>query len=134
MKRMILASTNDAYANMLDYISSRFYVAGPRWRGDSYPEFDPFEVNESEFPDNLRAKFYDCEVVDNHIEITYITQEPFTDDEVQELVREIERCVDYLYDYYVESGDEVLDYPRVDVTIEARDGAKYGHYEFSFGG
>lgn len=133
MKRLILAST-DNYQNLLEYISRRFDCNGPRYRGGPWPGYNPAKVNEAEFADNLRCKYTECEIVGDHLEIVWLTQEPFTDEEVQDLVREIERSVDFIYEQYMDGEEEDLPYPHIDVKIQCRDGSAYGRYDFSFGG
>lgn len=132
MKRIIKAST-DQYMDLLYYIADRFSVNSPAYRGARRPEYNPAQVNPTEYGDNLRPKYYECNVEGQGLELLYITQEEFNTAEVQELVREIERCIDYLYDRYCEDVGEELMYPSVDITIECRDGEEYGHYIVSLG-
>ena len=64
MKRIICTSDEDIiYQNLLEYISSKFKVNGPEYRGARQPEFHSLMVNESEFGDNLRYKSYVCNIV-----------------------------------------------------------------------
>ena len=37
-------------------------VAGPEFRGAPYPKFDPKKINESNFEDGLRPKWYDASI------------------------------------------------------------------------
>lgn len=135
MKRVIKASTSDAYQLMLEYISRRFRVNGPEYRGARMPDFHKYSVNESEFGDGLRVKYYECEINGNELDIQWITQEPFIDAEVQALIREIERCVDELYDDFCKNyAEEWLTYPKVNVEVISRDGEDRGYYKTSFGG
>ena len=121
------ASTNDdLYFDMLNYIADRFNVNGPKYRGAPQPEFNPAMVNESAYPDNMRFKQFDCDVKGDEIYIWYLTQEPFTD------AREIERCIDFLYDKYCEEVEESVDPPYVYLIIESRYGREYGYYEATY--
>lgn len=133
MKRVIKASTAGDYQDLLKFISDRFSVNSPEYRGARQPEYNPGQVNPTEFADELRPKYYECEVDGEGLRLLYITQEPFSQVEVQELIREIERCIDYLYDKYCEEVGEELMYPSVDITVECRDGAEYGYYIASLG-
>ena len=133
MKRVIKASAADAYQDLLYYIADRFSVNSPEYRGARQPEYSPGQVNPTEYGDNLRPKYYECNVEGQRLELLYITQEEFNTAEAQELVREIERCIDYLYDKFCEDVGEELMYPSVDITIECRDGEEYGHYIVSLG-
>ena len=141
MKRIINAAFADTsssapmkllYRDLLWYVADRFRVNGPKSRGARQPEFNPTAVNESEFGDNLRVKSYDCEVIGDGIFITWVTQEPFIDAEAPALVKEIERCVDCLYDDFCDDRGVSIPYPTVDVDISSRDGYNYGHYVASF--
>lgn len=133
MKRVIKASAADAYQDLLHYIADRFSVNSPAYRGAGQPEFDPGQVNPSEYDDGLRPKYYDCTVEGQGLELLYITQEEFDDEDARELVREIERWIDYLYDKYCEEVGEKLMYPSVDITIECRSGEEFGYYTASLG-
>lgn len=127
------ASANeDAYYTMLNFIADRFDVNGPLYRGAPQPIFDPAKVNESFYADNMRCKQFDCEVKDDELHIWYLTQEPFTQTEALECDREIQRCIDYLYDKFCEKTEESVDAPYVYLTIECRDGRKYGYYETAY--
>lgn len=127
------ASTNeDAYYSMLNFIADRFNVNGPSHRGAPQPRFNPARVNESAYADNMRFKQFDCEVKGDEIHIWYLTQEPFTDAEAKDCAREIERCIDFLYDKYCEEVEESVDPPYVYLIIESRDGRDYGYYETAY--
>ena len=135
MKRIICTSNEDIiYQNLLEYISSKFKVNGPDYRGARQPEFHSLMVNESEFGDNLRYKSYVCDIKDGGLDVFWVTQEPFLDSETYALVNEIQRCIDCLYDEYYEEMDLMFypNYPTVDITIECRHGRDLGYYETSF--
>ena len=133
MKRIIKAASADKYQDLLHFLADRFSVNSPAYRGARQPEYNPAQINPTEYADELRPKRYECKVEGQGLQILYITQEEFNQTQAKELVREIERWVDFLYDKYCEDVGEELLYPNVDSTVECRDGKEYGYYIASLG-
>lgn len=116
MKRVVASSRISP--NLLTFLSSNLEVNGPVYRGARMPKFNPAQINESEFSDNLRMKRFKCNILGNSLEIDWTTQEPFTSSEAKELVDEIERAVEYLYQRWLDVS--ISSMPKVIVNVQDR--------------
>ena len=88
--------TNDNNSNLRRLVDS-IGVNGPRYRGAKRPSYRLNMINESEFADELRFKYYECHVVDeNTLDFKWETQE-WTDnpDDIHELIDEIYRAFEF---------------------------------------
>lgn len=111
----------------LEELVDNIKVEGPAYRGARMPEFNPNAINESEIPDNMRLKEFDCEADGNTVKIYWMTQQPFDSKDVEEFLKEIKRAfstISRMYDY--------TDPFTVNLTVEARDGREYGYARKSF--
>ena len=133
MKRIIKAASADKYQDLLYFLANKFSVNSPDYRGARQPEYNRYQVNASEYADELRPYYYECKVEGQGLQVLYITQEECNQTQARELVREIERWVDCLYDAYCKDIGEELLYPNVDITVECRYGQEYGYYIASLG-
>lgn len=118
MKRVVASSRISP--NLLTFLSSNLKVNGPVYRGARMPKFNPAQINESEFSDNLRMKCFECNILGNSLEIDWTTQEPFTSIEAKELVDEIERAVEYLYQRWLDVSMSISSMPKVIVNVQDR--------------
>lgn len=65
---------------------------GAEYRGAEIPEEDPFMINQINIPDNMRLKSYDVDVIDDDtLQLSYTTQEPFTPQDSEKFIDEINR-------------------------------------------
>ena len=98
-------------------------IEGPSHRGAPYPVFNKYAINERSMPDNMRGKSITQYMSNNAINIEWITQEPFDEDDAEvaadEILRAISTCVTF----------NKINTP-VDVVIEfeCRDGEEYGYW------
>lgn len=112
----------------INQVIDKFRVNGPKYRGAKSPAFVETSVNESEYPDNMRAKSYDLvESEPNVIDLYYVTQEPFDDADFKIFLKEVRRAFSALDKMYNLKGDVV-----VNVEAKARDGENYGYGTESF--
>lgn len=118
MKRVVASSRISP--NLLTFLSSNLEVNGPLYRGARMPKFNPAQINESEFSDNLRMKSFTCSIFGDSLEIDWTTQEPFTPSEAKELVAEIERAVEYLYQRWLDVSMSISSMPKVIVNVQDR--------------
>lgn len=84
----------ESFNKALTVIANNIKVAGPSYRGDRYPEYDPLQINESKFDDTLRFKNYEITADGDTINVEWISQdipEEFTvlDDFYKEVIRAI---------------------------------------------
>lgn len=127
MKKVIASSR--IQPDLLTFLSSELKVNGPMYRGARMPEFNPAQINESEFNDNLRMKSFKCSIFGDNLEIDWTTQEPFTPSEARELVDEIERAVEYLYQKWLDVSVSISNMPKVTVNVQDRcDSSSYSTY------
>lgn len=115
-KGIICSKYNDSN---LQRLADRISVNGPRYRGARQPAFRPDMINESEFADELRFKYYECRIVDeNTLDFKYVTQ-AWTDnpDDIHELLDEIYRAFEFNIQ---ELG--IIEPISITVEIYSRDG------------
>lgn len=106
---------------LFDIVSS-VKVNGPKYRGGRMPQFNPFAINEMKFPDNMRPKHFYADIVDDNIQFTYYTQEPFTPEDTKDFITEVTR--------FFKGIAEFEDYGKpfkVLLNVQARDGKEYGN-------
>lgn len=67
----------------------------PVCRGAEHPAFDPLKINESRFPDGMRFKEVNWLPGndENHIRLDWLTQEPYTESDVDLFIEEVSRAV-----------------------------------------
>lgn len=118
MKKVIASSM--IQPDLLTFLSSKLKVNGPMYRGARMPEFNPAQINESEFSDNLRMKSFQCSIFGDSLEIDWTTQEPFTPSEAKELIDEIERAVEYLHQRWLDVSVSTSKMPKVTVNVQDR--------------
>lgn len=103
-------------------------VNGPAYRGAKMPAVVDVAINESNIPDNMRLKHYRVDILDeNSIQIYWQTQEPFTTDDAEKALEEIERAVNAII-----KANDYTERVNVFVTFECRDGADEGYEDFTF--
>lgn len=61
---------------------------------DKQADLVPLKINESRFPYGMRfkEKLYSQGIDENHLHLEWVTQEPFTDDDVEKFVAEVCRA------------------------------------------
>lgn len=103
-------------------------VNGPAYRGAKMPAFNKLAINESKIPDNMRLKHYQVDILDeNSIQLYWQTQEPFTTEDAEKALEEIERAIKAIV-----KANEYTERLSVHVTFECRDGADEGYEDFTF--
>ena len=97
----IIMTTNKALLDKI-FLSNLKNVQMPSARGKPYPPFNPLYINEKNLPDNIRAKYVDtlnATIIENTPKIgynfTWISYEDFDRTDFDELLKEINRCVEY---------------------------------------
>lgn len=103
-------------------VANFFSVVGPSSRGDAYPEYDEYALNETNIPDGMRFKTYNIEVIaDDTIQLDYITQEGFTSADSKQFIKEAHRAFDSIA--YAVGYDNPF---TVALNVRCRDGRAYG--------
>lgn len=114
----------------IDELISLIDYNGAEYRGAQIPQADPFMINQINLPDNMRLKWFDVDKIDdNTLQLTYVTQEPFTSKDAEKFIAEIKR--------FFEAITEHEDFDRqfsVALDVTCRDGEEYGHlvYDLHF--
>lgn len=81
-------------ANKIDY-------NGADYRGAKIPEAIDYMINQINIPDNMRLKSFDVDVVsDDVIQLTYITQEPFSSADSSSFIKEVTNMINVLANKY----------------------------------
>ena len=113
-----------------DAVNDLLNINGPQYRGAPYPPFDEFAINESEIPDNMRAKEFSIDNINTsygkdeaNIDCTWITQESFDDADAEEFIKEFQRAIEAICD-----KNEVDITTEINIEIICRDGRNYGHH------
>ena len=110
----------------LEDIADQVEVNTPLHRDAPKPYPENYLINETSFADEMRAKYYEARVEDGVIKLSWITQEPFDETDVEAFKEELERFFEYTI--------EVSGYTKpvqVDVEVKCRDGAEEGYAEFT---
>lgn len=111
----------------LDELVDSIKISGPAYRGAKMPEFNPNAINISEIPDNMRLKEYDKEVDGDTVKLYWVTQEPFTKEDVQVFLKEIKRA----FSNAVEANRFKSSF-IVKLSVICRDGRAYGYSHKAF--
>lgn len=105
-------------------------INGPQYRGAPYPSLKKCAINESEIPDNMRAKEFSIDDINTSygkdevaIACTWITQEEFDEDDANDFIEEFQRAVEAICDKH--DFDNILE---INIEVICRDGREYGHY------
>lgn len=112
----------------LEKLMSVVSVNSPAYRGAPQPKAKALAINESNFADNMRFKWWDIRVLDdNTVFLDWVTQEPFTKEDYNSLSYELLRAFTEIASYY--GYDREF---KVKVRVTARDGKSYGFIEDEF--
>lgn len=106
----------------LEELVDSIKISGPAYRGARMPEFNPNAINISEIPDNMRLKEYDKEVDGDTVKLYWVTQEPFTKEDVQVFLKEIKRA----FSNAVETNKFKSPF-TVKLSVICRDGREKGY-------
>lgn len=97
MDESLNEATDDYSEEDLKMFASMIRVNSPRFRGDPYPPFAETKINESNIPDTMRFKNWDIDVIDKDtLQLKWVTQEDFTDEESEIFIKEIRRAIEAL--------------------------------------
>lgn len=106
-------------------IKNSIDVLGPEFRGDDYPQFNEAFINESKIPDNMRFKMFDTDILEhNTIQLTWTTEEAFSERDVEEAIPEFNRFFTYLATKFKTSLD-------IKLIFKCRYGTDRGYSEIS---
>lgn len=95
---------------------------GADYRGAEIPKAIDYMINQINIPDNMRLKWFDVDVVsDDVIQLTYVTQEPFSPTDSDSFIKEVTNMINVLANKYRYDKPFTL---ALDVT--ARDGRDEG--------
>ena len=95
---------------------------GADYRGAEIPKAIDYMINQINIPDNMRLKWFDVDVVsDDVIQLTYVTQEPFSPTDSDSFIKEVTNMINVLANKYRYNKPFTL---ALDVT--ARDGRDEG--------
>ena len=95
---------------------------GADYKGAEIPKAIDYMINQINIPDNMRLKWFDVDVVsDDVIQLTYVTQEPFSPTDSDSFIKEVTNMINILANKYRYDKPFTL---ALDVT--ARDGRDEG--------
>lgn len=107
-----IAPSNDEFIDAIENIK----VAGPSFRGDTYPAFDARKINEAKFPDDLRFKEYNMSYDNGMFTLDWISQGAFEEAEAQEFIKEVLRAIEVIKEDFNPTEDYEIRF-----NIENRD-------------
>lgn len=106
----------------LQELADKIDYNGADYRGAEIPKAIDYMINQINIPDNMRLKWFDVDVVsDDVIQLTYITQEPFSPTDSDSFIKEVTNMINVLANKYRYDKPFTL---ALDVT--ARDGIDEG--------
>lgn len=106
----------------LQELADKIDYNGADYRGAEIPKAIDYMINQINIPDNMRLKWFDVDVVsDDVIQLTYITQEPFSPTDSNSFIKEVTNMINVLANKYRYDKPFTL---ALDVT--ARDGRDEG--------
>lgn len=113
----------DNYSEVtLQELADKIDYNGADYRGAEIPKAIDYMINQINIPDNMRLKWFDVDVVsDDVIQLTYITQEPFSPTDSNSFIKEVTNMINVLANKYRYDKPFTL---ALDVT--ARDGRDEG--------
>lgn len=103
--------------------SLEFKVNGPAYSGAPKPKYVSTSINESEFDQSLRLKFFDCDYSGgNEYKIKYISQSwTYDENEIERFFNEVARCLKFAASKAKLEEDVVFSF-----TLESRDNYEDG--------
>lgn len=106
----------------LQELADKINYNGADYRGAEIPKAIDYMINQINIPDNMRLKWFDVDVVsDDVIQLTYVTQEPFSPTDSDSFIKEVTNMINVLANKYRYDKPFTL---ALDVT--ARDGRDEG--------
>ena len=106
----------------LQQLADEIDYNGADYKGAEIPKAIDYMINQINIPDNMRLKWFDVDVVsDDVIQLTYVTQEPFSPTDSDSFIKEVTNMINVLANKYRYNKPFTL---ALDVT--ARDGRDEG--------